>query len=264
MIPPGIPSVTPPGPPMALMARDAWRLGLGAIRAMPNLFGATFVALLVFDLAFRLRHPPSAGWPGAQEILLAYASEIASDVVLAGAAVAVHRMVLLGEAGDRMPWRLPPGYDRYLVAVLVLDLLMVPAIAAFAFSGGGYGGPALLLPVLLVPGIALTVRLGLALPMAAVEVPEAGFGAGFRMAWAASRGRGWRLFGALLLTFLPIGAGALLVAGMLQGVGGLASVLLDALADAAKATLSAALGAALWSRLLQAQGRAPVRPPVAQ
>ena len=38
---------------MAELARDAWRLGADAMRAMPNLFLGTFVLLLGFSLAYR-------------------------------------------------------------------------------------------------------------------------------------------------------------------------------------------------------------------
>ena len=252
--------MTPSAVPSRIMlARDAWRLGVGAIRAMPNLFGGTFVLLLAFGLAFRWGHPPSEDMPGLSELLFGFAGDLATDVIAAAAMVAVHRSILLGEGTDRPVWRLPPGYDRYLGWLVLLDLLMLPAVVGYGLAGRGYSAPAVAATVLLLmAGAAVTVRLSLLLPLAAMSKP----GVGWRTAWDASRGRGWRLFGAALLTFVPMEAAALLVAGLFRGADGLASVLLDALGSAGKALLWAAIGAALWSRLLQAYGGALARPPV--
>ena len=256
--------MTPPAvPPGMVLARDAWRLGVGAIRAMPNLFGGTFVLLLAFGLAFRWRHPPSDGWPGLAELLLGFANDLATDVIAAAAMVAVHRSILLGEGADRPVWRLPPGYDRYLGRLLVLSLPSLAATAGLALVDQRQGSPAvviaaLVLASLVTAAIVVSVRFALALPLAAAEVP----GAGWRTAWEASRGKGWRLFGTVLLTFMPMEAGALLVAGLFRGADGLAAVLLDALGGAGKSLLWAAIGAALWSRLLQAYGGGLARPPV--
>lgn len=255
--------IAPAVPPGVMLARDAWRLGIGAIRAMPNLFGGTFVLLLAFGLAFRWRHPPSDGWPGLTGLLLGFADDLATDVIAAAAMVAVHRSILLGEGADRPVWRLPPGYDRYLGRLVALSLPTLAATAGLALVDQRDGAPAvvsaaLVLVVLVAAAVFVTVRLALALPLAAADVP----GTGWRTAWRASSGKGWRLFGAVLLTFVPMEAAATLVAGLFQGVDGLAAVLLDALGGAVKALLWAAIGAALWSRLLQAYGGALARPPV--
>ncbi|HEY0203250.1 MAG TPA: hypothetical protein VGC15_03750 [Acetobacteraceae bacterium] len=260
MTSPAVPPILPPG---VMLARDAWRLGVGAIRAMPNLFGGTFVLLLVFELAFRWRHPPSDGWPSMSELLLGFANDLASDVIAAAAMVAVHRSILLGEGADRPVWRLPPGYDRYLGRLVALSLPSLAATAALGLVDGRDAAPAfalaaLILVLLATAAVVVSVRLALALPLAAADVP----GAGWRTAWEASRGKGWRLFGIVLLTFVPMEAAAMLVAGLFQSADGLAAVLLDSLGAAAKALLWAAIGAALWSRLLQAYGGALARPPV--
>ena len=249
-------SAVPPGP---LLARQAWDLALGAIRAMPNLFGGTFVLLLAFGLAFRLQHPPVEGLPGARDLLFNFGSDIATDIITAGAMGAVHRSILLGEGADRPFWRLPPGYDWFLGWLLLLDLPMLAVNAGIVLAGQVYPSPLMLLGVaLLAAGTALTVRLSLVLPLAAMEAP----GAGWRMAWAASRGKGWRLFGVVLLTFVPLELAALLVGGLFRDAGGLSAVLLDALGGAGQGLATAAVGAALWSRLLQAYGGALARPPV--
>ena len=254
----------PADPPRLALARDAWRLGLGAVRAMPNLFGGTFVLLLAFGLAFRWRHPPSDGWPGMAELLLGFANDLATDVIAAAAMVAVHRSILLGEGADRPVWRLPLGYDRYLGRLLVLSLPSLAATAGLALVDQRQAAPpavviaALVLASLVTAAVVVSVRLALALPLAAAEIP----GAGWRTAWEASRGKGWRLFGTVLLTFVPMEAAAILVAGLFRTADGLTAVLLDALGSAAKALLWAAIGAALWSRLLQTCGGVLGRPPL--
>lgn len=257
------PTVPPALPPGVMLARDAWRLGVGAIRAMPNLFGGTFVLLLAFELAFRWRHPPSDGWPSMSELLLGFANDLATDVIAAAAMVAVHRSILLGEGADRPVWRLPLGYDRYLGRLVALSLPSLAATAGLGLVHGPDAAPAfalaaLVLVLLVTAAVVVSVRLALALPLAAADIP----GAGWRTAWQASRGKGLRLFGIVLLTFVPMEAAAMLVAGLFQAADGLAAVLLDALGGAAKALLWAAIGAALWSRLLQTYGGALARPPV--
>ena len=219
--------------------------------------------LLAFGLAFRWRHPPSDGWPSMSELLLGFANDLATDVIAAAAMVAVHRSILLGEHSDRPVWRLPPGYDRYLGRLVALSLPSLLATAALGLIDGRDAAPAfalaaLVLVLLATAAVVVSVRLALALPLAAADIP----GAGWRTAWQASRGKGWRLFGVVLLTFVPMEAAAMLVAGLFQSADGLAAVLLDALGAAAKALLWAAIGAALWSRLLQAYGGALARPPV--
>lgn len=256
--------MTAPARPSSMMlARDAWRLGVGAIRAMPNLFGGTFVLLLAFGLAFRWRHPPSDGWPSMSELLLGFANSVATDVIAAAAIVAVHRSILLGEGADRPFWQLPPGYDRYLGRMLVLSLPILAATVGIGLFGQREVTHAVVLAVLMLPllvavAVFVTMRLSLALPLAAAEVS----GGGWRAAWEASHGKVWRLFGAVLLAYVPIEAAALLVAGQFRAQDGVAAVLLDALGGAVMTLVSSAIGAALWSRLLQAYGGALARPPV--
>lgn len=257
------PAIPPAFPSGVMLARDAWRLGVGAIRAMPNLFGGTFVLLLAFGLAFRWRHPPSDSWPSMSEFLLGFANSLAADVIAAAAIVAVHRSILLGEGADRPFWQLPPGYDRYLGRMLVLSLPILAGTVALGLFGQHEVTQAVVLAALILPllgtvAVFVTMRLSLALPLAAADVP----GAGWRPAWKASRGKVWRLFGAVLLTYVPIEAAAILVAGLFRAEDGVAAALLDALGGAVMTLVSSAIGAALWSRLLQAYGGALARPPV--
>jgi len=249
------------------LARDAWRLGFGAIRAMPNLFSGTFALLLAFELAFRWRHPPSDGWPDAAELLLGFANDVATDVIAASALVAVHRSVLLGEAADRPVWHLPPTYDRYLLWLVLLNLPFllviglggVPVIGLGLLAGQRYFVPVVVGLLLLVgAAVAVMLRLALLLPLSAMGAPAAGW----RTAWDASRGKVWRLVAAVLLTFVPLEVGAAVVEGLFRGVDGPAALVLAALGAAAKALLWAAVGAALWSRLLQAYGGTLARLPV--
>ncbi len=261
------PAAVPPGiPPGVALAQDAWRLGLGAIRAMPNLFSGTFALLLAFELAFRSQHPPSDGWPDAAELLLGFANDVATDVIAASALVAVHRSVLLGEATDRPMWRLPPTYDRYLFWLVLLNMpfllvigLGVPVIGLGMLARQGYFVPVVVGLLLLLAGaVAVTLRLALLLPLSAMGAPAADW----RTAWHASRGKTWRLLAAALLTFVPLEIGAALVEGLFRGVDGPAALALGALGAAAKALLWAAVGAALWSRLLQTYGGTLARLPV--
>lgn len=257
--------MTPPRPvpgasPAGLaLAQDAWRLGLGALRAMPNLFGGTFLLLLAFELAFGFAHPQASAWPGTGELLLGFANDAAMDVIMASALVAVHRSVLLGETVDRPVWRLPPTFDRYLLWLLLLDLPFLAVIGLDGLAGQRYPAPVVVALTLLAAGaVVVTVRLALLLPLSAMGAP----GAGWRTAWDASRGRTLRLAGATLLTFVPMEAGAILVAGLFRGVDGLEGIVLGAFGTAIKALLWSAVGATLWARLLQVHGGALAQRPV--
>lgn len=249
----------PPIPAVVLLARDAWRLGLAAIRGMPVLFGSTFALLLAFELAFLGQHPPVPGQAGTAALLWGLANDIATDVLGASAFVGVHRAILLGEAADRPAWRLPPGYDGYVLWLVGLNLPLLPFAVMDAMAGPGYSLQSVVALLLaLVGGVAVTLRLALLLPLHATEALVADPGT----VWDATRGTAWRLLAAVLLTFVPMEAGAALLAGLFRGLGGAEAVVLAALGDAGKAVLWGAVGAALWSRLLQTYGGALAQPPV--
>lgn len=208
-----------------------------------------------------------AGWPGAREVLFGFARDAAMDVLTASALVAVHRLVLLGEAADRPAWRLPAQFDRYLLWLLLLELPFLPVTVLNAWAGPvdpaqPVDGRMLLVlgaHVLLAgAGVWAAVRLSLVLPLAAMGAP----GAGWRAAWDASRKRAWRLLGANLMTFVPMEVGAWVVAGLARDVEGPAGVALGVAGEAARALLWSVVGAALWSRLLQAHGGVLGRKPV--
>ena len=187
------------------------------------------------------------------------ANEVAVDVLGASAFAAVHRAILLGDAGDRPAWQLPPGYDGYLLWLVALNLPLLPSAILDALAGPNYSPQSVVaLGVTLAAGVAVTLRLALLLPLHATEALVADPGT----VWAATRGTVWRLLAAVLLTFVPMEAGAALLVGPLRRMEGAEAVVLAALGDAGKGLLWGAVGAALWSRLLQAYGGALARPPV--
>lgn len=257
--------------PLVELARDSWRLGFGAMRAMPNLFGGTFALMLAFNLAFRWAHPIGGGRDGADVALLGFARDVALDVITTGALLAVHRSVLLGEGADRPVWRLPPHYDRYLLWLVLLDLAGLPAALVVAWAAGradvgavagagadGVGQAAAGYWLLSGGSIWLTVRLGLLPPLLAMGTP----GAGLRMAWDAARGHAGRMLGAALLTFVPLWFALVQVAALLRGLDGAAGPVLLAAWEAVAVLVIAAVTAALLSRLLQVHGGALGRRPV--
>lgn len=246
-------------PPATLLARDAWRLGFGAIRAMPQLFGGTFALLLGFEAAFRWQHPAAMGWPSLGEVLLGFANDLATEVIIAGAMIAVHRSVLLGTAVDRPVWQLPPNYDRFLGWTLLLNLVMLPMAALPGLIGDGKSATAAGALVFVIAGaaaIAVLVRLGTLLPALAADMPEAGW----RAAWAMSRGHAWRFVGVGVLTFLPLDVAAFFAGKLFSQMDGPGSFLLAAAFASGNLLLQGAVGAAMWSRLLQAYGAARLRP----
>ena len=246
-------------PPATLLARESWSLGVQAIYAMPRLFGGTFALLLAFGAVFRWQHPPGVDLAMPATRLLGYASDLATEVIIAGAMIAVYRSVLLREVRDRPVWALPPHYDRFLLWTLLLNLPLLPAVALQAVTGDSKVATAvelLLTVAAFAVALVLLVRLAVLLPLVSADAA----GAGWRGAWAMSRGHAWRFIAVGFLTFLPLEVAAYAATRLLNDLGGPAAFLAGATFDAAKALLLGAIGAAMWSRLVQVYGGAPPRP----
>ncbi len=225
---------------------------------MPRLFGGTFLLLLVFGTLYRWQHPPAKDLTLAS-MLLDYASDIATEVIIVGAMIAVYRSVLLREARDRPVWDLPPNYDRVLAWTLLLNLLVLPGVAIMGLANApGAASVALGLAAFaaLAAAIAVVVRLTALLPILAADAP----GADWRGAWAMSRGQVWRFIGVGLLTFLPLHVAGYAASKLIEGVGGPGVLLAETALGAAQALLLGAIGAAMWSRLVQVYGAPLLRP----
>jgi hypothetical protein len=109
-----------------------------------------------------------------------------------------HRYVLLNE---RMPGELfSPAWRLLVTAAVKLALLMLAGMLVIALILGV--APVLIAAPLAVAGfvalVAAGARFGLVFPAAAVERPL-----GFRAAWDLLPGNGLRLFGCILLCYLP-------------------------------------------------------------
>jgi len=245
-------------PPATLLAREAWQLGFDAIRTMPRLFGGTFLVLLVFGTLFRWQHPPEKELSLASA-LLGYASDIATEVIIVGAMIAVYRYALLREVRDRPVWDLPPNYDRVLAWTLLLNLPMLPGIAMIGLANApGAASAVLVLPAVVALGVAVVilVRLTAFLAILAADAP----GAEWRKVWAMSRGHVWRFIVVGLLTFLPLYVAGYAASKLIEGVGGPGAFLAETALGAAQALLLGAIGAAMWSRLVQVYGAVLLRP----
>lgn len=246
-------------PPATLLARESWQLGFDAMRTMPQLFGGTFALLVAFGAAFRWQHPPGAEPITLARDLLGYASDIATEIIIAGAMIAVYRSVLLRETRDRQVWELPPNYDRFLVWTLLLNLPVLPAVVIQGLGGTPKAAPTVASLAALAAftmAIALMIRLTALLPALAADAP----GADVRGAWAASRGHAWRFIVVALLTFLPLELAAYASERLIEGIEGPGLFLLRAAFDAAKALVLGAIGAAMWSRLVEVYGASLLRP----
>jgi len=189
--------------PTAGIVQESWRQAWGAARSMPVLFVSGFVTLMALDLVLAVLGVPS----GAQarnntELALTLGLSVPASVITASMMIAVHRRILLAEVADRPWWRLPSGFGRFTLWLLILDSIFL-LIAILQIWGVGQQRIGLITTVVVVLGGAalfLRTRLMLLFPAIALGAPFAQW----RLAWVDSRGHFWRLLWVTLLALLPL------------------------------------------------------------
>jgi hypothetical protein len=236
-------------------AIEAWRNGFAALARMKAVAGIGFGFMLVLT-AMRMPFDPwgEGNQPGLGDELIAFLLEIAQACVLTPVAIAVHRLVLLGE--ETRTYLLNPSDRRFLrffgwtvalhvFTALPLQLLSVarasPADASLPLSVAGL--------TLALAALVIAIRAVILFPAIAVDAP----GAGWAGAMRDSRGHFGRMLLALIATALPAMLGYALIERMLGGSGpDLLRPALRAAGDAALDVLVIASLAALASDLYRA------------
>ena len=257
----------------------AWGALGRALRAMPKLFfsGALVTALLTYG-AWRLQgayHGLLAGAPDEfrNGIEFAYTLVVAAcdSIVLAGVAVPVHRLVLLGETGDGIVHLFSGRVWRFAFWLIALQMCGFVALLPLPLL---FGATPLETTVIVAGMIAfllaltvVAVRLSLVFPAIAIDAEAKG-----RLAasWALSRHRFWRLVVTAVFTMVPLlllMLLATLAASWLIGLSGSLVSVFDTLMwfEVAVTALSRPVGVALaagvlsWNYTLAQEERAEGR-----
>ncbi len=242
-------------PPVFGTAVEAWRYAFAGFSRMPILFGSAMLAVFVLNAATLPLAPAPNEEPTVGIQLLGLVVTVVQGFLLAPVAIAMHRLVLLGEltAGYR-----PDPSDRrfmtFFVFSAVFQLMMdVPAtLMALAGKGGGALGGIMMFVffVVMIAAVIVALRVLILFPAIAVDAP----GAQWRNAYFDTKGHTWRVLGIVVLAALP----ALMVAMPLffligwpdgPGVGG--GTLLAIVQSIVSVLMIAALAAAA-SRLFMA------------
>lgn len=185
------------------------------------------LAQIAASVLLRSPHLEAADSPTAAATLGAIFGFVAKLAITMAFAVGVHRTVLLNEdRGGIGFFRWDAALGRYFGAtamIFLISCLYILAIALIGFVcavvigaaekllGGGIGialsivvGLAGIVGYALVTGRFLTVTL--ALPAAALGADQS-----IATAWRAGRGNSWRLFGAVILAYLPFLVASLII-----------------------------------------------------
>jgi hypothetical protein len=140
---------------------------------------------------------------GPKNRLPAYVVTFVEELFALAFAVGIHRFVLLGEAHPGFAFfRWDRHFVRYVLITVLLFMLMMaaalPAANAAVMGGPPNGAVVLLGTATLFFAVVVLTRLSLLLPSAAI-----GDETRAKAIWEATRGNGFRLLGATLLTSLP-------------------------------------------------------------
>ena len=194
--------------PIAGTAMDAWGDALRVVSAMPALAGIAFVVLLLISGANLLLLPDmlnhSKAYPPVVHIL-GVVTIIVQSFLLAPLAIAVHRMVLLGETTDRYTLDLSSlRYRRFVVfGILVTLLWMLPSILIDLEPHSSTGLSTafdILVFVLLIVLAIVTLRRIILFPAIAVDAP----GATWSNARNDTKGHSWRVLFIFVCALLPL------------------------------------------------------------
>jgi hypothetical protein len=197
------------------IASNAWRSAVGVASDMPLLILSSFILYAAIRLEIEwagdhnfipsLRfHPHDLGdIYSPSRLSVEFVQSVVVAFVMAPAAVATHRYILLNERTAGVV-SLRPAHTQlfvyWLVGLQIITyLLMLPGhllghwlIAASLFS-----------LALFVPIVFFGIRLALVFPAIAVDAPVRGVVRRLDASWQETRGHFWRLFGASILAVLP-------------------------------------------------------------
>lgn len=178
---------------------DGWRLGFRALRTTPRLF---VTALLIEILAgygesFLVFELFPGATIGTKLRIATIPSIIVTAAVLSSVLMGVHRFVILGETADMPVWRMRPSYGRFFRWFLFMKILWeLPSFVSYLIGANHRPASQVLRVILFVVTQIISVRLVLMFPAIAT-------GSAFsqwRDVWQFSRGHGWKIFFATILT----------------------------------------------------------------
>lgn len=246
-------------PPIFETAALAWKDAFRAIDVMPAVLGIAFALHLVVSLTISaIGGSPYALIDSPWLSIIVIVANAVQAVLLAPLAIAVHRLVLLGETADHYPFE--PKNSRFVrfvgFAILVKTLWLVPttvdtlipAVSVVTF-------------VLLIPVVIMLVRRVILFPAIAIDAP----GATWSKAGLDTKGSSWRVVFVFVLTALPV----LIVNGLLgllwfqltpQAQSSAASFLFFSVIGSGIAIVALCSYAAAASHLFQARADAMTRP----
>lgn len=193
-----------PRPTIGQAVSQAWRDTFAALRALAGPAQIAFFLCMVVSVARYLFQLVQQG--GATASLLGeFVLSIAQAFLLTPFLIAVHRFIILGEAGR---YRLAPGEHRFKLFFLwsiVLSLFAwFPPFLLAAIKIAPARGPALLFAFVVViyalVAIVVMLRLIILFPAIAVDAP----GATWRNSMADTKGHAWRILFIGLLASLPL------------------------------------------------------------
>jgi hypothetical protein len=179
-------------------AAIAWRDAFRAIELMPAVVGIAFALYLAMSFglsAINTGPDPVTGGPWLP--IISIGASIVQAVLLAPLAIAVHRLVLLGETTSRYP--LEPNSSRYLrfvgFAILVKFLWLIPSTFESLLPVVSF-----IASVLFITALIMVVRRAILFPAIAIDAP----GATWSNARLDTKGSSWRVAFIFVLTGLPV------------------------------------------------------------
>lgn len=243
-------------------ASQAWRDTRAALRALSGPAQIVFFVYLVVSAGRRLLLPTDPSLSTAS-LLGEFILSLALAFLLTPYLIAVHRFIILGEAGR---YRLAPGEHRFqLFFMWSIALSLLAWIPPFLMSGiparpsPGFAVPFVFAAlVYVIAATIISLRLIVLFPAIAVDAP----GATWRNAMADTKGNAWRILFIGLLASLPLIGLALLVVTVTISLGvpapparpSIAWLVFTSVADAAMGVLGFTIAVAVASRLYDRLG----------
>jgi hypothetical protein len=239
--------------PVIETAVQGWRDAAAARKKMPMVFW-TAIGILI---ALSILHMLIGGW-GSFSFIVAVILALAQAAALTPLAIAVHRFVLLGEAGDRYDFAPgDPRFQKFFLFTIALNVLCaIPAIIALPLALASPFLAGIVVLILVIAIVIVCVRTVIVFPSIAVDAP----GADWRNAMADAKGHSWRIFFVLFCVALPAVVVELVLVAIFSWMWLLATIVAALIAPVITVFLLAAV-AAVASRLYAAYANQLGRPP---